>query len=448
LAGPVQQLQNALSFNYYANTEMYDERAVATEDTTAIDTALLNSIRNNEPLGPINSSEDVANDLGETIGELISSTPFSGGVQTGVLQYKKIFNEFIDNTRNYFQESLNVYDTVLNQFNKGIWSQFVNQRNFYNGSFQNLQTPISATLIGKPVYYQNVINSLAEDYANKFETQDTLAIGLNNLFTGGTFSELTYNKIINNYSNLITSTAESNFSSLATIAQDISDVQSKLTIMIEKLDFISFSGDAKVLKDNSAKFYFLTGQTNSLTKFKEDYSIVVNSITAFTNAISGTLIIPSNLVSGTFTNFIPINNTQFQNLDSYAFTLFSDKILDETKLQDFLTSLTNGLDETEVSVAKDSIKNIIDNKWKTLFSDEKNAEKTEFENLKNTTVIKDCVNFNPTSNGVSLSTDERKMDFSTSGNDSAYTTPFDNIRSTQNTNNDPISYNGKKQYNG
>jgi hypothetical protein len=32
LAKPVEQLQNALSFNYYANTEIYDERAVWTED--------------------------------------------------------------------------------------------------------------------------------------------------------------------------------------------------------------------------------------------------------------------------------------------------------------------------------------------------------------------------------------------------------------------------------
>jgi hypothetical protein len=27
LTGPVERLQNALSFNYYANTEVYDDRA-------------------------------------------------------------------------------------------------------------------------------------------------------------------------------------------------------------------------------------------------------------------------------------------------------------------------------------------------------------------------------------------------------------------------------------
>jgi hypothetical protein len=36
LARPVEQLQNALSFNFYANTEIYDERATWTEDTSAL----------------------------------------------------------------------------------------------------------------------------------------------------------------------------------------------------------------------------------------------------------------------------------------------------------------------------------------------------------------------------------------------------------------------------
>lgn len=45
----VQRLQNALSFNYYANTEMYDERATPTtptEDTSALDKRILDAILN------------------------------------------------------------------------------------------------------------------------------------------------------------------------------------------------------------------------------------------------------------------------------------------------------------------------------------------------------------------------------------------------------------------
>ena len=44
LQRPIEQLQNALSFNYYANTEIYDERAIPTEDTSAMDMEFFNSI--------------------------------------------------------------------------------------------------------------------------------------------------------------------------------------------------------------------------------------------------------------------------------------------------------------------------------------------------------------------------------------------------------------------
>ena len=44
LKEPVDQLQNALSFNYYANTEIYDERATWTEDTSALDKMVVDAI--------------------------------------------------------------------------------------------------------------------------------------------------------------------------------------------------------------------------------------------------------------------------------------------------------------------------------------------------------------------------------------------------------------------
>jgi hypothetical protein len=44
LKEPVERLQNSLSFNYYANTEMYDDRAEITEDVEAIDTELIQAL--------------------------------------------------------------------------------------------------------------------------------------------------------------------------------------------------------------------------------------------------------------------------------------------------------------------------------------------------------------------------------------------------------------------
>jgi hypothetical protein len=58
LKGPVEELQNALSFNYYANTEIYDERATATEDTSALDKYVVEKITGG--ITPVNSAQAAA----------------------------------------------------------------------------------------------------------------------------------------------------------------------------------------------------------------------------------------------------------------------------------------------------------------------------------------------------------------------------------------------------
>ena len=58
LAKPVEQLQNALSFNYYGNTEIYDERAVWTEDTSALDKTILQSILDGEKSAKVSDVEN------------------------------------------------------------------------------------------------------------------------------------------------------------------------------------------------------------------------------------------------------------------------------------------------------------------------------------------------------------------------------------------------------
>jgi hypothetical protein len=52
LKEPVDQLQNALSFNYYANTEVYDERSTATdiESQTTLDNLVVNKILENQKI--------------------------------------------------------------------------------------------------------------------------------------------------------------------------------------------------------------------------------------------------------------------------------------------------------------------------------------------------------------------------------------------------------------
>ncbi|NBO36212.1 hypothetical protein EBU91_01525, partial [bacterium] len=106
LAEPVEKLQNALSFNYYANTEIYDERADATEVTEAVDKALIESIYNQEPLPQIKNVNEVS-DYGTTFGDILSASIAASAatssqvVQDGEIEYTQLFNNFVGQVKNY-----------------------------------------------------------------------------------------------------------------------------------------------------------------------------------------------------------------------------------------------------------------------------------------------------------------------------------------------------------
>jgi len=289
---------------------------------------------------------------------------------------------------------------------------------------------------------------MAENYSNRVNSEDSIILKLQTY--SGAVDTQTFDKVVTNYKNLINSTANSNFKSLSTSSQDISDTQLKITLDIEKLDFICFSGDAKVLNDGSVKFYFLTGTSengkNSSVSLVDDYTTVMKDISGFTEDTKGILTpLPANVGTGLFTNYQTL--TTFTNsLDVLAYSIFSDVILNSDKLKTFVENLTKGIESQSVSTI---LEGIIQEKWVNLFTNEKTAEKNELAAIKQLPTIKEKINYNPKdSASTSLTDKERKFIFSTNGSSSPYQGPFDKIKSKQNTNNDPITYNGKKQYNG
>ena len=73
LAKPVEELQNALSFNYYANTEIYDERATATEDVSNLDQIVLQGVSKDKEIEPPVVQNKQQNSGGSTIGVILKS---------------------------------------------------------------------------------------------------------------------------------------------------------------------------------------------------------------------------------------------------------------------------------------------------------------------------------------------------------------------------------------
>jgi hypothetical protein len=165
LAKPVEQLQNALSFNYYANTEIYDERATFTEDTSALDKQLVDKLVGSESPATVNNVNNVKpNDGGNTIGTIITNIPVPNG-QTGETSFQLIMDNLLKETPNYFNLVVNKLESVFNSYNYGV-VQLLNSQRSNSGLTLNLETDQEIQIYGKPSF-ENLITecftSLSDD---------------------------------------------------------------------------------------------------------------------------------------------------------------------------------------------------------------------------------------------------------------------------------------------
>jgi hypothetical protein len=139
IAKPVEQLQNALSFNYYGNTEVYDDRAVFTEDTSALDKTLVQGVLDGEqPVTPAQVDNQQPNDGGSTIGTIITNIPVASG-QTGEIGYKEIMDKLYDGTKDYFTTIVNQLEKVVLINNYGVL-MMLNDRRENNPESTDLPT--------------------------------------------------------------------------------------------------------------------------------------------------------------------------------------------------------------------------------------------------------------------------------------------------------------------
>jgi hypothetical protein len=154
LKGPVEELQNALSFNYYANTEIYDERATPTEDTSARDKYVVEKILAKQP--PV------------TVSEVVNTIPENGGSAIGTvisdteIDYTAKLNEFWETTKGYFEAYVDTNTSVMKNFNIGIVDLLFKERDYTKGSFDEYGEPKEIEIYGKPKDVEKKVDKLFE----------------------------------------------------------------------------------------------------------------------------------------------------------------------------------------------------------------------------------------------------------------------------------------------
>jgi hypothetical protein len=146
----IDKLQNALTFNYYANTEIYDDRADATDiqSSLTLDKIFLDG-QIAPPIPGVNSAPvNNGQDNNNTIGTIISSVTNSGGTTTGIISYNGFMNKVITDTQTYFTNVVNKVKESVNQYNNAVRQQWMLERNYTKGS--SVIDNADVVLFGKP----------------------------------------------------------------------------------------------------------------------------------------------------------------------------------------------------------------------------------------------------------------------------------------------------------
>lgn len=370
LRGPIDELQNALSFNFFANTEMYDERAT---DSASVSAYNKEFIETTEPTGdtPQNTNTNLQNEGGAIIGSLDGSFTDSG--KTGNSTYKAIFGEFVDGFEEYCNALRDKLSEVNDSYNDGILMLYTQSkdggRKFFNGKLDEWGgSPVNVQIFGK------------SDYSSKIDdlfTKLLLDIENNNLdmlkFTMQTFKNEDKTLFKQQLKQAVTEKKKTFTDNLITITQDLSQIQCDFIRKIDKINYVLQSADGFIDTKGDPKIYTTTSATTinllrtNFTSFSSQMGDLITQLELF-SAITNTYNSEQTyeLPGGSFKNQAPEKRffLVFGN-DLVKFSTLSaltDKLLGSlSKNKDFNLYVIKEIDKIKVQAELE--KKIMDNSF-------------------------------------------------------------------------------------
>lgn len=164
LEAPVARLQNALSFNFYGNTEMYDDRAIATEDRSEIDAEVMKVVEDIQQFSVKDGRVQRPEEADNTIGEILT-TEYTGQNLSGETKYNAVVRDLVGKTQTYIQGAVNTVQEISTNLSEIGLAYFTKTRKYIygnmTGSLDN-NNPFFINIIGKPVLQQDIENLYSE----------------------------------------------------------------------------------------------------------------------------------------------------------------------------------------------------------------------------------------------------------------------------------------------
>jgi hypothetical protein len=434
----IDKLQNSLTFNYYANTEMWDDRADVTDDSyKVIDQEFLDEF-GDVPIPGVNSAEtNLGESNGSTIGDVITSE--FGEFETGTISYSKFMDGIVGDTNRYFTTIINKNKEILNQYNNAVRQQMMSSRNYYLGKFN--VAPQNVYLFGKPKNVQTNINKIFESLIDDIKNGNEGFITFLNK-PSLNFTAKLLRVVKSNYIDYIKNKSTTFQNSLFTTIQDITNFQQQYIGTLGRLNTITYEGnvnegsDGFQLKNGNVKIYNISGTTEidkssknvttTLEELVEDSKLIQTGLILF-NVIStnptnfvysgdkslytGTFIAPLNDSTGNSSGsfsvtpsnvFIPFSKDSKFNDTSFrrVYMILSDDVTDNKKYETFKNSIIGDILNSKIITKQENerLEEAFDNYWKIqtspVFKSENDISKSFIDEMEKNQ-LKNFVKFTP-----------------------------------------------------
>ena len=303
LKQPIDTLQNALSFNYYANTEMFDERAEWTDDSfKKIDEELVRAILDTPPAVEDKVDNNIPNEGGDTIGVIIDKTTNSEGATSGTTSgstsgttsFTKIMDSLHSTGQDYMTSVVNKTEQVITDYNKPMLDLLFSERDYSKGNTREFDPAAKELLIvGKPQAVEDRLKSLFDlviddiDVVN--DKNDSGFHFIRQLYEQR-YKKNTIKIVKTNLINEVKKVQSSISSSLTSVIQELTTNQQNLTKIFSKLDNVDTKTDGFIKTDQSVTVYNLTATTevqagssqlNTYDELVFDYNSAVDLLSSF-----------------------------------------------------------------------------------------------------------------------------------------------------------------------
>ena len=389
LAKPVEELQNALSFNYYANTEIYDERATWTDDSwKALDRQYFQNLIDEQP--PITDVvNQQPNPAGETIGEIQTTIPGESG-QTGDITYKKIMDTLLDVTEEYYTNIVNQKESMIDSFNDGIWQLISKDLTYTKGSvnfnIDNLPPPKTLTIYGKPNFDEKLnklFDTVIEDIDND---QNFIIFGL----ISDNFGDVVLRDVKTNLKNYVNNYRTDFTLGVNEIVTNITQQQVNMVQVFRKINYVNTESDGLIIS-SKPKIYNISGtdEVSNLSsprpidtrvELYEDYDRVVTDIELFYQFMKDAYIIIDTYSLPK--DFIPTEPGIFASGSDKAFFMVMAQVFNNiSNLNTFRDLIITDDMDKQTSGLLRKFNKIVDD-FKDKVKDELKAEKKQIKDVK------------------------------------------------------------------